>query len=131
MSDTNIVEEGRIDHRDADQAKPVPPCPVVSTPDGDALVIMVCDPDAPASMRAHWCESMPREESKWWAEEYGLDPETLPADRDVVVCWPDGGNVRPIQRMLVMGDRLWSYSWQRLQENAWDGLDRRQIVSLG
>ena len=131
VSDTNIVEEGRIDHRDADQAKPVPPCPVVSTPDGDALVIMVCDPDAPASMRAHWCESMPREESKWWAEEYGLDPETLPADRDVVVCWPDGGNVRPIQRMLVMGDRLWSYSWQRLQENAWDGLDRRQIVSLG
>ena len=131
VSDTTILEEGRIDHRDADQVEPVPPCPVVSTAYGDTPVVMVCEPDAPTSMRGHWCEPMPREESKWWAEEYGVDPETLPADRDVVVCWPDGGNVRPIQRTLVIGDGLWSYSWQRLQENAWDGLGRRQIVTLG
>jgi hypothetical protein len=131
VSDSGITEEGRIDHRDAEKVEPVPPCPVVSTADGDAPVVMICDPGSPTSMRGHWCEPMPREESKWWAEEFGVDPETLPTDRNVVVCWPDGGNVRPIQRTLVIRDGLWSYSWQRIQENALDGLDRRQVVTLG
>ena len=131
VSDTGIVEEGRIDHRDADQIDPVPPCPVVSAADGDAPVVMVCDPDASTSMRGHWCQPMPREESKWWAEEFGVDPETLPTDHDVVVCWPDGGHVQPIQRTLVIGDGLWSYSRQRIQENAWADLSRRQVVPLG
>ena len=131
VSDTGIVEEGRIDHRDTDQIDPVPPCPVVSAADGDAPVVMVCDPDAATSMRGHWCEPMPRGESKWWAEEFGVDPETLPTDHDVVVCWPDGGHVQPIQRTLVIGDGLWSYSRQRIQENAWADLSRRQVVPLG
>ena len=131
VSDSGITEEGRIDHHDAEMIEPVPPCPVVSIVDGDVPVVMICDPDAPTSMRGHWCEPLPREESKWWAEEFGVDPETLPADRDVVVCWPDGGNVRPIQRTLVIGDGLWSYSRQRVQENALDGLERRQVVTLG
>ena len=131
VSDSDITEEGRIDHRDDEMVEPVPPCPVVSTVDGDVPVVMICDPGAPTLMRGHWCEPLPREESKWWAEEFGVDPETLPPDRDVVVCWPDGGNVRPIQRMLVIGDSLWSYSWQRVQENELDGLERRQVVTLG
>ncbi len=131
VSDSDITEEGRIDHRDDEMVEPVPPCPVVSTVDGDVPVVMICDPGAPTSMRGHWCEPLPREESKWWAEEFGVDPETLPPDSDVVVCWPDGGNVRPIQRTLVIGDSLWSYSWQRIQENELDGLERRQVVTLG
>ncbi len=131
VSDSGVTEEGRIDHRDAEKVEPVPPCPVVSTADGDAPVVMICDPGSPTSMRGHWCEPMPREESKWWAEEFGVDPETLPTDRNVVVCWPDGGNVQPIQRTLVISDGLWSYSWRRIQENALDGLDRRQVVTLG
>ncbi len=131
VSDSGVTEEGRIDHRDAEKVEPVPSCPVVSTADGDAPVVMICDPGSPTSMRGHWCEPMPREESKWWAEEFGVDPETLPTDRNVVVCWPDGGNVQPIQRTLVISDGLWSYSWRRIQENALDGLDRRQVVTLG
>ena len=82
-------------------------------------------------MAGHWCDPMPREESKWWATEFGLDPENLPADRDIVVCWPNSGPIQPIQRMLVIGDGLWSYSWRRIQENALDDLDRLQVVSLG
>jgi len=49
----------------------------------------------------------------------------------VVVCWPDGGYVQPIQRTLVIGTGLWSYSRQRLQENDLEDLTRRQVVDLG
>jgi hypothetical protein len=131
VSDTGITEEGRIDHRDAEKVEPVPPCPVVSTPEVDAPVIMTCDLGAPVSMSGHWCEPLHREESKWWTEDFGVDLETIPTDRDLVVCWPDGGYVQPIQRTLVIDDGLWSYSRQRIQENAMEGLDRRQVIRLG
>ena len=45
-------------------------------------------------------------------------------------CWPDGDYVQPIQRTLVIGEGLWSYSPQRLQENALEGLARLQVVDL-
>ena len=67
---------------------------------------------------------------RWWATEFGLDPENLPADGGIVVYWPHRGHIQPIQRTLVIGDGLWSYSWRRIQENALDDLDRRQVVSL-
>ncbi|MDG2428051.1 MAG: beta-propeller domain-containing protein [Acidimicrobiales bacterium] len=130
VSDTGITEEGRINHRDAEKIEPVPPCPVVSRPDGDASVVMVCDLDAPTLMSGHWCEPMPRQDTKWWPEEFGFDPETLPVDSDLVVCWPDGGYIQPIQRTLVIGDGLWSYSRHRIQENALDGLASRQVIRL-
>jgi len=133
VDDAAIYEEGRIDHRDDEVVEPVPPCPLVDV-DGAAIegaLVMTCERGSGASMRDHWCDPLPREESKWWAEEFGVDPDTLPADREVVVCWPDGGYVQPIQRTLVVGDGLWSYSSRRLQENALDGLERRQVVPLG
>jgi len=132
VDDAAIVEEGRIDHRDDEVAEPVPPCPLADV-GGEAIegaVVMTCEVGSGASMRDHWCDPLPREEAKWWAEEFGLDPDALPEDRDVVVCWPDGGYVQPIQRTLVVGDGLWSYSWRRVQENALDGLDRRQVIPL-
>ena len=132
VDDARIVEEGRIDHRDDEVAEPVPPCPLADVGDAaiEGAVVMTCEVNSGASMRDHWCDPLPREEAKWWAEEFGLDPEDLPDDREVVVCWPDGGYVQPIQRTLVVGDGLWSYSWRRVQENALDGLDRRQVVPL-
>jgi len=138
VDDDAIVEEGRIDHRDDYAVEPVPPCPVVDTGGESGLpgikigeaVIMACEIGSGASIRGHWCDVLPAEESKWWTEEFGLDPDDLSEDREVVVCWPDGGSVRPIQRTLVIGDGLWSYSWRRVQENALDGFDRRQVVHL-
>ncbi|GIS99664.1 MAG: hypothetical protein CM1200mP26_13770 [Acidimicrobiales bacterium] len=132
VADDEIIEEGRIDHRDDEATEPVPPCPVLSMtgPAIDGAVVMACEAGSRTSMAGHWCDPMPREESKWWATEFGLDPENLPADRDIVVCWPNSGHIQPIQRMLVIGDGLWSYSWRRIQENALDDLDRRQVVSL-
>ena len=133
VADDEIIEEGRIDHRDDEAAEPVPPCPVLSMtgPAVDGVVVMACQAGSRTSMAGHWCDPMPREESKWWATEFGLDPENLPADHDIVVCWPNSGHIQPIQRMLVIGDGLWSYSWRRIQENALDDLDRLQVVSLG
>jgi len=132
VDDDGINEEGRIDHRDDKVAEPVPPCPLIDI--GGAViggpVIMTCEPNSRASMRDHWCDLLPAEGSKWWAEEFGLDPDEVPEDRDLVVCWPDSGYVQPIQRTLVIGGSLWSYSWRRLQENALNGLDRRQVILL-
>ena len=133
VADDEIIEEGRSDHRDDEATEPVPPCPVLAMtgPAIDGAVVMACEAGSRTSMAGHWCDPMPREESKWWATEFGLDPENLPADRDIVVCWPNSGHIQPIQRMLVIGDGLWSYSWRRIQENALDDLDRLQVVSLG
>jgi len=132
VDDDSITEEGRIDHQDDEVAEPVPPCPLIDIggPAIEGAVVMACEPDSRASMRDHWCDVLPREEAKWWAEDFGLDPDEVPEDRDVVVCWPDGGYVQPIQRTLVIGGGLWSYSWRRVQENALDGLDRLQVILL-
>ena len=40
-----------------------------------------------------------------------------------------GAHAQPV-RTLVIGDGRWSYSWRRVQENALDGFDRRQVVHL-
>ena len=141
VGDDSLTELGRIDHADEPGAEPVPPCPVVDldelTSDSnrmeemmDDLVVMFCDRGVDATMKGHWCERMPQGEGYWFAEEFGIDPEAIPEDQDLLACWPDGDYVQPIQRTLVIGDGLWSYSRQRLQENSLEGLARLQVVDL-
>ncbi len=141
VGDDTLAEVGRIDHADEPGAEPVPPCPVVDldelTSDSnrmeemmDDLVVMFCDRGVDATMKGHWCERMPQGEGYWFAEEFGIDPEAIPEDQDLLACWPDGDYVQPIQRTLVIGDGLWSYSRQRLQENSLEGLARLQVVDL-
>ena len=142
VGDDTLAEVGRIDHADTPGAEQVPPCPEVDldemTGDSDEMepmmgeaVVMFCEQGVDATMKGRWCDRLPGSDAHWWAEEFGIDPEAIPADSDVVVCWPDGGYVQPIQRTLVIGDGLWSYSRQRLQENSMEGLERLQVVSLG
>ena len=141
VGDDSLAEVGRIDHADEPGAEPVPPCPEVDLDDltGDSggmermmgeAVVMFCDRGVDASMKGHWCDMLPSSDAHWWAEEFGFHQDQIPADSDVVVCWPDGGYVQPIQRTLVIGDGLWSYSRQRLQENALEGLARLQVIDL-
>ena len=132
---------GRIDHADDPGTEPVPPCPEVDPAElANAAtrlemmggpVVMFCDRGVKANLKGHWRELVPRDDAHWGAEEFGVDPDAIPADVDVVVCWPDGGYVQPIQRTLVIGTGLWSYSRQRLQENALEDLARQQVVDLG
>jgi len=141
VGDDSLEEVGRIDHADDPGTEPVPPCPEVDPAElaDEATrlemmggpVVMFCDRGAKATMKGHWCDLLPRDDAHWWAEEFGIDPATIPTDVDVVICWPDGGYIQPIQRTLVIGTGLWSYSRQRLQENDLEDLTRRQVIDLG
>jgi len=140
VGDDSLAEVGRIDHADEPGAGPVPPCPEVDPAElADEVtrpemmggpVVMFCDRSVDASMKGHWCDTLPSSDAYWWAEEFGIHQDQIPADSDVVICWPDDGYVQPIQRTLVIGDGLWSYSHQRLQENALEGLARLQVIDL-
>ena len=64
-------------------------------------------------------------------DEIGIDLELAP-DEKLQICWPDGNNFPPsIMRTLVIGDSLWSLSWDHLQSNALATLERtdRETVS--
>ena len=140
VGDDSLAEVGRIDHADEPGAGPVPPCPEVDPAEladeatrpemMDGPVVMFCNRGVDASMKGHWCDTLPSSDAYWWAEEFGIHQDQIPADSDLVVCWPDDGYVQPIQRTLVIGDGLWSYSHQRLQENALEGLTRLQVIDL-
>ena len=140
VGDDSLAEVGRIDHADEPGAGPVPPCPEVDPAEladeatrpemMDGPVVMFCNRGVDASMKGHWCDTLPSSDAYWWAEEFGIHQDQIPADSDLVVCWPDDGYVQPIQRTLVIGDGLWSYSHQRLQENALEGLARLQVIDL-
>ncbi|GIT77044.1 MAG: hypothetical protein Ct9H300mP31_15750 [Acidimicrobiaceae bacterium] len=94
-------------------------------------MVMFCARGREGHLKGALVRPAARDDAHWWAEEFGVDPDAIPADVDVVVCWPDGGYVQPIQRTLVIGTGLWSYSRQRLQENALEDLARQQVVDLG
>ena len=52
----------------------------------------------------------------------------------LVVCFPefvDSEYVPPVIRSLVIGDQIWTLSWEALQANAIDDLDREEFISLG
>ena len=49
----------------------------------------------------------------------------------ITICNPEEYYWMPqIQRTLVIGDQLWSYSFDRLQSNDLNTLDRLEVVKL-
>ncbi|MBC8363462.1 MAG: beta-propeller domain-containing protein [Actinobacteria bacterium] len=148
IADGTITEVGRIDHSpEDDEVAPLvePPCPTVDPADlgaeeGDSffgmstetIVFMFCDDDGVyPQMKGFSCESLPTEEAVFYAEEFGIDDLTLPDGKMFTACWPQNYEwQRPIQRTLVIGEDLWSYSYGRLQSNALDGLARLDAINL-
>ncbi len=148
IADDSITEVGRIDHQpEDDELEPVvtPPCPTIDPADlgvgEDGIeiglpveqgVFMLCDDDGTyPQMKGHWCEALPGEEAKWYAEEFGATNIDIPDGVMFTFCFPESREwQQPIQRTLVIGDDLWSYSRGRLQANALDGLDRTDAVNL-
>jgi uncharacterized secreted protein with C-terminal beta-propeller domain len=152
IADGTITEVGRIDHLPAsDEEEPVvePPCPTID-PDElgldeiqiglplDRAVYMLCDDDTWPEMKGFWCQTFGQE--AWFdiAEGLGAGPdvvqtfvELVPEGQQLTICLPEDYEwTPPIQRTLVIGEDLWSYSYGRLQANALDGLDRTDVVNL-
>ena len=148
IADGTITEVGRIDHSpDDDEEAPLvePPCPTVDPADlgveeGDSffgmstetIVFMFCDDDGVyPQMKGFSCEALPGEEAIWYAEDFGITDLTVPDSTMFTACWPQNYEwQRPIQRTLVIGDDLWSYSYGRLQANALDGLARLDAIDF-
>lgn len=130
-----ITEIGRIDHaRDETGEVAFSECRPVEIDDdrnwfGPDSVIEVCSPDDEYFWPDHYCEENTggpefMSEVDYMLDELGVDLELAPDER-VQICWPDGSNFPPsIMRTLVIGDSLWSMSWEHLQSNALATLER-------
>ena len=154
IADGTITEVGRIDHLPAyDEEEPVvePPCPTIDPGELgldeiqiglplDRAVYMLCDEDTRPEMKGFWCQTLEQEAFFDIAEGLGVSPVVLqtltdlvPEGQQLTTCLPEDFEYRwtpPIQRTLVIGENLWSYSYGRLQANALDGLDRTDAVNL-
>jgi len=139
-----LTEVGRIDHEDDDGSEPVPPCPLVDLEEygsvlediemmwGETPTMILCDADGPyPEMDGYWCEVASEQDIEYYGEEFGLDAVELPEGKSIGICFPDGWDwVPPIERTLVIGDDLWSYSQGRLQANSLADLVRLQVVEF-
>jgi len=67
------------------------------------------------------------------AAEDGVDLTTIMDEGDrLEVCFPQfDSQDPPITRSLVIGDQIWTLSWQSLQSNSIDDLVVGQLIPLG
>lgn len=141
IADGTIIEVGRIDHTPDDTGGPVVfPCPLIDPAEGadmlprppGGMTLMLCTDGGHPQVRDHWCEYMNAEEVRRYGMEFGVTGIEVPEGAMVAACFPDDqGWVPPIERTLVIGDDLWSYSRNRVQANDMATLTRLQVVGLG
>ena len=141
IADGTIIEVGRIDHTPDDTGGPVVfPCPLIDPAEGadmlprppGGMTLMLCTDGGHPQVRDHRCEYMNAEEVRRYGMDFGVTGIEVPEGAMVAACFPDDrGWVPPIERTLVIGDDLWSYSRNRVQANDMATLTRLQVVSLG
>ena len=126
-TDDGVRELGRIRHHREAGATPTTDCRIVET-GGDAkasgMVVLVCGAEDVGGYGGTYCESIPADEAQAWVEQsYGVELGELGDTDRVEICWPDSAQQDPqILRSLVIGDTLWTISWQAVQANALDDL---------
>jgi hypothetical protein len=108
-------------------------------PDGgldEGVFVYVCgEGEAVESSSGQFCESIPFEQALEQAGEEGIDITSIMGEGDsLTVCFPEFEERRytpPIMRSLVIGDQIWTLSYEALQSNSVDDLTTEQYVSLG
>lgn len=130
-----ITEVGRLDHaRDEVDGEDPSTCAAVEVPVesfGPDVTASVCDSsDIPPDARS--CEVLSADEFRsGFNIELGLEDVELAEDEIFYLCFPEGGGLAPeIRRSLIIGDSLWTISWEHLQANDLDDLDRTERIGL-
>jgi hypothetical protein len=147
IDDSSITEIGRVTHVKPEEA-PTSDCTELTGDDfpseqselhymttEDYGHVQICDPGQDGGYGSYYCDPIPLARLSDWgvptaeveALEARFDPEST-----IEICWPDDGNWRrQIQRSLVIGDNLWTMSYDSLQANALGGLAQVASVDLG
>ena len=114
VTEAGISEVARIDHEVAsNDGEPFSTCRPVDASEffGPDAIVEVCGPDDETFRPGFYCETI------FDVEGFGLEVEL--ADGEYLqFCFPDFGALpAPIERTLVIGDSLWSMSYDFLQSN--------------
>tara|TARA_B100000315_G_scaffold106532_1_gene97649 strand:+ start:4737 stop:7172 length:2436 start_codon:yes stop_codon:yes gene_type:complete len=111
-------------------------------PEGITLMLCVADETDPEKDIYPWvdgymCEFLNADDVAEYGMEFGLgefgiEALDIPEGATVGACFPDNYTwMPPIERTLVIGDHLWSYSWGQVQANDLASLERLQTVRFG
>ena len=100
--------------------------------------VQFCDAGDNGGYGDWYCDPIPLDDIRYWGPEDEMeaviaqltDGEPGPEHR-IELCWPDGGEWRrQIQRSIVVGADLWTFSWDQLQANELDSLEIRAVLTL-
>ena len=157
IADGTVAEMGRVNHM-PDPGGPIEfPCPTIDAdlfggaavpegieaelalfvPEGITLMLCVADETDPEKDIYPWvdgymCEFLNADDVAEYGMEFGIEALEVPEGATIGACFPDNYTwMPPIERTLIIGNDLWSYSWGQVQANNLASLERLQTVRFG
>ncbi|MFH1331325.1 MAG: beta-propeller domain-containing protein [Actinomycetota bacterium] len=129
-TDDGLREVGQVSH-EPDEAPAGTDCRRVDFGEAEEMVVQLCGPEEEGGFSGYYCEVTPAEAVAEMLAAYGVGDVEVAPDERLEVCWPEYYGAAQITRSLVIGDTLWTLSWQGLQGNDLDGLAVVGKVRLG